>query len=97
MKYPKKSFYDCEIALGYANCTHAEIGAYFLDLWNFPDISIEAALYHHSPSTIENEKHDEILRITSFSNEIVNYITRATNFENINYNEFLKSMRKELY
>ena len=97
MRNPQKSFYDCEIDLGYADCSHAEIGAYFLNLWNFPEISVEAALYHHSPSTAENAQHMEILRLLSFANEIVNYLTRKTSFENINYNEFLKSMRKELY
>lgn len=30
--------------------THAEVGAYLLGLWGFPDPLIEAALYHHQPS-----------------------------------------------
>ena len=42
-------FYESEIALGYRYSTHTEIGAYLLDLWNFPQVSIEAALFHHSP------------------------------------------------
>lgn len=30
--------------------THAEIGAYLLGLWAFPDPVVEAAAYHHCPS-----------------------------------------------
>ena len=30
--------------------THAEIGAYLLGLWAFPDPVVEAAAYHHRPS-----------------------------------------------
>ncbi len=97
MRNPKLNFYDCEIALGYSDCTHAEIGAFFLDSWDFPAINIEAALYHHTPSIARDMKHNEILRLVCFSNEIINYLTRTTNLENINFNDFLKSIRKELY
>jgi len=72
IKYQKKNpdigFYRCETELGYEGTTHAEIGAYFLDLWNFPEVSIYTALYHHTP----NETFDsyrELMDIFSFVNE----------------------------
>ncbi len=30
--------------------THAEVGAYLLGIWGFPDPLLEAALFHHQPS-----------------------------------------------
>jgi HD-like signal output (HDOD) protein len=30
-------------------CTHAEVGAYLLGLWGFPDALIEAVAFHHNP------------------------------------------------
>ena len=45
------TFYDAEIALGHRGQTHSEIGAYFLDLWNMPDVLTHNALFHHSPDT----------------------------------------------
>ncbi|HWB09264.1 MAG TPA: response regulator [Pirellulales bacterium] len=30
-------------------CTHAEVGAYLLGLWGFPDVLIEAVAFHHTP------------------------------------------------
>ncbi|MBN2412259.1 HDOD domain-containing protein [candidate division KSB1 bacterium] len=97
IRNPNLSFYDCEIALGYSDCTHSEIGAFFLYSWDFPAVNIEAALYHHNPSIARDMRHNEILRLVSFSNEIVNYLTRTANLESTNYNDFLKAIRKELY
>ncbi len=41
-------YYDAELELGYAGETHQEIGAYFLELWNFSRVNIEASLFHHN-------------------------------------------------
>jgi len=96
LRNPKASFYDCEIALGYGDCTHAEIGAYLLDLWNFPTISVEVALYHHTPTLARDTQYNEILRIASMTNEVVNYLSSSSNLENINLNDFLKAIKNEL-
>jgi HD-like signal output (HDOD) protein len=32
--------------------THAEIGAYLLGLWGFPDVITEAVAYHHAPTRV---------------------------------------------
>jgi len=45
---PNEDFYSSEIKLGFQGYTHAEIGAYFLDLWNLPRENINIALYHHN-------------------------------------------------
>lgn len=72
IRYQKKNadigFYRCEIELGFEGCTHAEIGAYFLDLWNFPEVSIYTALFHHTPEETF-ESYRELLDIFSFVNE----------------------------
>jgi HD-like signal output (HDOD) protein len=43
------SLVDAErAALG---ATHAEVGAYLLGLWGFPDPVLEAVAWHHSPGS----------------------------------------------
>ncbi len=96
LRNPKTSFYDCEIALGYGECTHAEIGAYLLDLWNFPTISVEVALYHHTPTLARDTQFNEILRVASTTNEIVNYLGHSSSLESINLNDFFKAIKNEL-
>lgn len=72
VKYQKKNpdigFYRCEVELGYEGTTHAEIGAYFLDLWNFPEVSIYTALFHHTPEETF-DSYRELMDIFSFVNE----------------------------
>lgn len=48
-KNPDIGFYRSEIELGFEGCTHCEIGAYFLELWNFPESNVTTALFHHAP------------------------------------------------
>jgi len=50
-----KSFYECEIELGYQGTTHAELGAYLLQWWNFSDKIVELALFHHEPDQMRRE------------------------------------------
>lgn len=57
-------FYESEMALGFKGQTHAEIGAYFLDLWNFPEVNIYAALHHHTPENA-SESYREFMSIFS--------------------------------
>lgn len=46
---PSVDYLTCELETGYKNILHSEIGAYFLRNWNFNQLSIEAALFHHNP------------------------------------------------
>jgi HD-like signal output (HDOD) protein len=43
--------------------THAEIGAYLLGLWAFPDHVVEAAAYHHRPSECAVEGFSPLLAV----------------------------------
>ncbi len=61
-----KDFFESEIRLGFAESTHQEIGAYFLDFWNLPAVFVETALYHHVPRMASVHYSDVI--------EIVGYI-----------------------
>lgn len=73
MKYMKKNpeigFFRSEIELGFKEQTHAEIGAYFLNLWNFPEASVYTALFHHSTEEF-SEPYKELLDIFAIVNEV---------------------------
>ncbi|MCK5519646.1 MAG: HDOD domain-containing protein [Candidatus Marinimicrobia bacterium] len=50
MKTNKQTdWYNTELKLGYEGCTHTEIGAFFLNHWNFPEVNVEMSLHHHQP------------------------------------------------
>jgi HD-like signal output (HDOD) protein len=78
IKYQKKNpdigFYRSELELGFEGQTHAEIGAYFLNLWNFPEASVYTALFHHSTEDFA-EPYKDILDIFAIVNELV-YTTK---------------------
>ncbi len=73
MQYQKENpdigFYRSEVELGYEGQTHAEIGAHFLNLWNFPETSVYTALFHHSTDEFA-EPYREILDIFTIVNEV---------------------------
>lgn len=68
---PDIGFYRSELELGFEGQTHAEIGAYFLDLWNFPETSVYTALFHHSTEEFA-EPYREILDVFAIVNELAN-------------------------
>ncbi len=70
-KNPEIGFYRSEIELGYNGQTHAEIGAYFLNVWNFPEPSVFTALFHHSTEEF-SEPYKEILDIFTIVNDVAN-------------------------
>jgi len=77
-QYPEMDFYECEVTLGFGGRTHAEIGAYFMNNWNFPQVLVEIALFHHNPQNgVEVDK--EFMQIFKFTNKFVGYI------ENLNF------------
>jgi HD-like signal output (HDOD) protein/CheY-like chemotaxis protein len=69
--HPGSDFYGSEIALGYAGTTHAEIGAFFLDMWNLPRSSIEICLYHHTYEKFDHDFH-EALQACRLANMMAN-------------------------
>ncbi|HUV08030.1 MAG TPA: HDOD domain-containing protein [Spirochaetia bacterium] len=64
-------FYDSELALGFEGNTHSEFGAYFLGWWNFPEVIVEVALFHHTPEKGLDEYRD-ILEATHHTDTAVN-------------------------
>ena len=77
---PNADFYTTEIELGYKGCTHAEIGAYFLKLWNLPDENVQVALHHHNYEEAP-EDYKKILKIfkdVNYDLEICEYTKMFT-------------------
>jgi HD-like signal output (HDOD) protein/ActR/RegA family two-component response regulator len=72
---PGLTFHDAELELGFTENTHAEIGAYFLDWWNLPEIIIEVALFHHSPER-STEHYRPLLETSHYANNLINYLSR---------------------
>lgn len=68
-KNPEIGFYRSEVELGFKGVTHAEIGAYFLNLWNFPEASVFTALFHHSTEDFPMQ-YKEALDIFAIVNEL---------------------------
>lgn len=52
---PDGSSASDEQALAQMECHHAEVGAYLLGLWGFPNPIIEAVAFHHAPSETGGE------------------------------------------
>ncbi len=68
-KNPDISFYRSEIELGFEGCTHSEIGAYFLELWGFPETNITTALFHHTPE-LASEIYFQLLDIFELADKL---------------------------
>ena len=84
---PLLSFYECELSLGYAESTHAEIGAFLLDLWNLPDICIEVALFHHQIDK-KDSRYTAVLEAAHLTNDIVSIIEKGVDINELNYTQF---------
>jgi len=98
----KLTFYDAEIALGHEGQTHSEIGAYFLDLWNMPDVLTHNALFHHSPDA--GEAGNEAAQTIGYLNILLNSIELAPDPGRVDLSlyarqgvsaEFLSGFKKE--
>ena len=59
--------------------THAEIGAWLAERWNFPEQLVEAIMYHHTPELAV--KNPELVALVNLSETII----RKSGFENIRY------------
>jgi len=69
-------FHDAELALGQQGRTHAEIGAFFTDTWNLPDLFVETALFHHTPEETQPDYRD-ILRLLHFTDAYIHRVTET--------------------
>ena len=84
---PGMNFFESEMDLGYEGNTHAEIGAFFLDWWNLPAIFTEVALFHHTPEKA-SEHHKEIVKISHFTNRLLNYLAFVNDPEKMDLSTF---------
>lgn len=66
-------FHQAEIELGYDGCTHTEIGAYFLDWWNFPQVMVEGALFHHTPEKAFRE-FQPLFKVAHYTDKLVSQV-----------------------
>ena len=48
-EHPNTDYFTCELESGNFSVNHAEVGAYFLKMWNFNQYAVESALFHHTP------------------------------------------------
>lgn len=48
-EHPNTDYFTCERESGNFSVNHAEVGAYFLKMWNFNQYAVESALFHHTP------------------------------------------------
>lgn len=83
-KNPALDFYQGEKTLGPSEPTHAEIGAFFLDLWNLPESLVEVALFHHQPEK-GSTFYQPILEATALAHGLVNTIEKGTREEEIDF------------
>ncbi|MBN2008057.1 HDOD domain-containing protein [candidate division KSB1 bacterium] len=77
---PGLSFHDAELELGFAENTHAEIGAYFLDWWNLPEVIMEVALFHHCPHQA-TEHYRPLLETACYTDNLINYLNQISETE----------------
>jgi HD-like signal output (HDOD) protein len=80
-------FYQSECALGYQNSTHCELGAYFLDSWNFPEYDVEIALFHHT-SHGASDRFREIIETLEFTDKMVNHASVSAENSEYQYPDF---------
>ena len=73
------NFYEAEILLGFEENSHQEIGAYFLDYWNLPEVFVETALFHHCP----DKSSDHYREIVEMANYIETLIETVYNKEDV--------------
>jgi len=66
-------FHQAEIELGYEGCSHTEIGAYFLDWWNFPQVMVEGALFHHTPEKAFSE-FQPLFKVAQYTDKLVSHV-----------------------
>ncbi|MBN2412513.1 HDOD domain-containing protein [candidate division KSB1 bacterium] len=81
------SFFESELTLGFNESTHSEVGAFLLDLWNLPEVSIEIALFHHN---VERQKCrvPDVVETTHLANELVNFVEKGKNIKTVDCSMF---------
>jgi HD-like signal output (HDOD) protein len=84
------NFYEAELLLGFEESSHQEIGAYFLDYWNLPEVFVETALFHHCP----DKSSDHYSEIVEMANYIETLIETTYNMDEV-LSETILELRKD--
>ncbi len=82
-------FYKAEISLGFDHITHQEIGAYFLDFWNLPELFVETALFHHKPER-SSVHYGDIIKTTHYVDDLIEYISSVGEKDVLDLSPFYK-------
>lgn len=80
LKEKKIDFYTKELELSKTNCTYREIGAYFLQLWNFPQINITASLFDVDIDLL-NEIEDGVIKTLHLADKLVKFLENGIPLE----------------
>lgn len=80
-------FYESELALGFEEISHQEIGAFFLDYWNLPEIFVETALFHHNPEGASDQNRD-IVGLINLIDRLIDYLWAVKNTDTIDLSSF---------
>jgi HD-like signal output (HDOD) protein/ActR/RegA family two-component response regulator len=80
-------FYESELALGFEGHSHQEIGAFFLDYWNLPEIFVETSLFHHNPES-SSEQYRKLLKLMNFVDRLIDYIWLYRDMKTIDLSGF---------
>ena len=93
--HPGMDFHTAELFLGFKECTHQEIGAYFLDYWNLPEVFVETALFHHRPEKSSAQYHD-IVEMTNYIETLIAMVyKRDEEDETDDGDEAMDDLRRE--
>ena len=74
------TIWDKEFAM--LGTTHAEVGAYLLGLWGFPNSVVEAVAFHHQPSKSKNKAVSPLTAVHA-ADSILTSLTRVPQQESI--------------
>ncbi len=85
--HPGMGFYEAELELGFNDITHQEIGAFFLDYWNLPEIFVETAMYHHTPLNSSTQYRD-VIELTNYIDNIIQAILLVQEIDSIDLTLF---------
>ncbi len=80
--HPDKDFYQSELMCGYHEITHQEIGAFFLDHWNLPEIFVETAMYHHTPEK-SSIQYREIVELAAYIDGSIDLLWKAEDIDSL--------------
>ena len=92
--HPDASFHQSELSIGFAGSTHVEIGAFFLDLWGLPEVSVAASLYHHGSEGC-NGSFVDVLDLCRTAHLLDDYIGGCTDTGENELPSFLEGFEKE--